>query len=254
MHIEIAKDYHALSVFTGKYIADSIRNQPNLVLGLPTGRTPIGVYHYLVKQVRQGSLSFKQVKTFNLDEYLGLSPEHPSSFASFMREHLFRHIDIDPENTHIPAGIITDAGLVCRQYEAKIAKAGGIDIQLLGLGQNGHIGFNEPGEAFESLTHVTELTLETRQINSSGFGSAEKVPRYAITMGLKTIMQARRILLMAVGEQKAEAVVQAIEGPVTAEVPASVLQLHPNCLWVLDVAAARLLSGQTLQRHRAAMI
>ena len=211
--------------------------QPDAVLGFATGSTPLGLYAELVRLCEAGDISFKDVTTFNLDEYVGLEPTHPQSYRYFMETNLFNHIDIDLANTHVPSGLDTSDEALSG-YDSSIAIAGGIELQLLGIGINGHIGFNEPGTPLESLTHVVTLTESTREANKRFFDSIDDVPTQAATMGIKTVMNARGIMLIALGENKADAVAATVRGPVTAECPASVLQLHPNCELYVDQAAA----------------
>lgn len=218
-------------------IASFVEADPACVLGLATGTTPIGLYADLVADFKAGKLSFAEVTTFNLDEYRGLAPEHDQSYRYFMKKHLFDHIDIDQARTHVPEGANPDADAVCAAYEQAIAEAGGVDLQLLGLGPNGHIGFNEPEEAFELETHVVDLTDNTIDANARFFASRDEVPRQAITMGIKSIMQARQILVVVSGESKADIVKAAFTGPVVPEVPASILQMHPDVVLVGDKAA-----------------
>lgn len=216
----------------------SVLNQkPNAVLGFATGSTPLDLYAELVELCKAGEISFKDVTTFNLDEYVGLEPTHDQSYRYFMDTNLFNHIDLDPAAVHIPSGIDTSAENLAA-YDAAIAQAGGVDMQLLGIGCNGHIGFNEPGTPLESLTHVVELTQNTREVNARFFNSLDEVPTHAATMGIKTVMNARKLVLIALGESKADAIAATINGPVTAEVPASVLQLHPDVVVFLDEGAA----------------
>jgi glucosamine-6-phosphate deaminase len=215
-----------------------IRRQPGSVLGLATGATPIGVYAALVRMHERGELDFSRVKTFNLDEYVGLAPEHPCSYREFMRRHLFSKVNLAPDNIHFPDGLARDIPAHCAEYEAAIVRAGGIDLQLLGIGREGHIGFNEPSSSLASRTRIKTLTPQTVKDNSVFFGSADKVPRHVITMGVGTIMDARHCLLLATGEAKAEAVARMVEGPISADLPASILQMHPVCTLVIDEAAA----------------
>ena len=215
-----------------------LNRKPNAVLGYATGSTPLGLYAQLAKLNHEGKLSFKNATTFNLDEYAGLDGAHDQSYRYFMNKNLFSHIDIPIENTHVPSGTDTaHAG----DYDKAIEAAGGIDLQLLGIGHDGHIGFNEPGTPFGSITHVVDLTPMTRQANARFFSSIDEVPTQAVSMGMKTIMNARGILFIALGADKAEIVKKMIQGDVTEEVPASVLQLHPNCEVYLDQGAASLL-------------
>ena len=207
------------------------------MLGFATGSTPLDLYAELVRLYEAGEISFKDVTTFNLDEYVGLEPTHDQSYRYFMDTNLFNLIDLDPAAVHIPSGIDTSAENLAA-YDAAIAQAGGVDMQLLGIGVNGHIGFNEPGTPLESLTHVVELTESTREANKRFFDSIDDVPTHAATMGIKTVMNAKKLMLIALGENKADAIAATINGPVTPEVPASVLQLHPDVVVFLDEGAA----------------
>lgn len=252
MKILIERDYDAMSKRAAVLVAEQIRLHPDLVLGLATGSTPLGMYRNLIELVRRGNLSFSAVTTFNLDEYLGLAPDHPQSYRTFMEEKLFRHIDIIPANTRVPQGLPDDIARHCDDYERQIAEHGGIDIQVLGIGRNGHIGFNEPGEEFGQLTHCVTLSDSTRQANARFFSPPAEVPTHAITMGLKSIMNARRVLLLASGADKSDAVRLAVCGDVTEAHPASVLQLHPNCVFVLDDAAAAKLPAEFRQNKEMA--
>ena len=217
-----------------------LSRKPNAVLGLATGSTPLGLYARLRALYEAGRISFKDATSFNLDEYVGLPPTHDQSYRYFMEHNLFSHIDLPHERISVPSGLDTSADALAG-YDAAIEAAGGIDLQLLGLGGNGHIGFNEPGTPFELGTHVVELTERTRRDNARFFASIDEVPTHAATMGVKTVMHARAILLLAFGQAKAEAVRASFAGPVTPEVPASVLQLHPNVTVFCDEEAAKLL-------------
>ena len=217
-----------------------IENKPNAVLGLATGSTPESLYAQLIERCNKGDVSFKNVTTFNLDEYAGLPTDHPQSYRYFMQDKLFDHIDINPANTHVPDAFNTTEDDMLA-YDKAIADAGGIDLQLLGIGVNGHIAFNEPGTPFNSLTHVVELTQETREVNSRFFNSLDEVPTHAICMGMKTIMNCQNIILIALGKNKAQAVHDTIYGEITPDCPASVLQLHPNVTVFADKEAASLL-------------
>lgn len=219
-------------------ISSLVSETPDCTLGLATGTTPIGLYDALVADYEQGSISFAQVKSFNLDEYRGLAGDHSQSYRYFMRTHLFDRVNIDQAHTHLPDGANPDGAAECEAYERAIEEAGGVDLQLLGIGHNGHIGFNEPADDFPVTTHVVDLTDDTIQANSRLFDSPDDVPRQAYTMGIGTIMKAREILLVATGSSKAEIVKEALFGPVRPQVPASVLQLHPNVTVVLDQEAA----------------
>jgi len=240
----ITRDYDEMSKLAAKMIADAIRAKPNIVLGLATGGTPEGCYKELVRMHKEEGLDFSQVVTFNLDEYVGLPPDHPQSYHYYMDVYLFNHVNIKRENTHIPDGMAKDLEKHCQEYEEMIKKAGGIDLQLLGIGRNGHIGFNEPGSPFDSRTRVVELTETTRRDNARFFKSIDEVPTHAVTMGLATIMEARKIILLASGENKADAIAKAVEGPKTTMVPASILQDHPDCTFIIDKEAASKLEGK----------
>lgn len=238
MKIIIKDDYAAMSRAAAGIIAGCVAMKPNCVLGLATGSTPIGLYAELVKDCKDGKISFAEVTSFNLDEYRGLSGDHNQSYRYFMQQNLFDHVDIKPEATHVPNGASEDFEAVCAAYDDAIAAAGGMDLQLLGLGHNGHIGFNEPCDHFPMATHKVELTESTINANSRLFNSIDEVPREAYTMGIGTIMKSRQVLVVANGKDKAEIVRKAFCGPVTPEVPASVLQMHPNVIVVLDKEAA----------------
>jgi len=212
--------------------------QPSAVLGLATGSTPVALYCELIRRHREEGLDFSQATTFNLDEYVGLSPEHPASYHRFMHEHFFDHVNVDRPRIHIPDGMAKDIPAFCREYEAAIIKAGGIDLQLLGIGNDGHIGFNEPSSSLGSRTRIKTLTENTVAANQRFFSSPQEVPQHVITMGVGTILEARTCLLLAFGEGKAEAVAAMAEGPVTAMCPASALQLHPQTVLIIDEAAA----------------
>ncbi|MEY2408987.1 MAG: glucosamine-6-phosphate deaminase [Verrucomicrobiota bacterium] len=217
-----------------RQIADS----PDSVLGLATGSTPIGVYALLAAMQARGEIDFSKVRTFNLDEYVGLGPDHPGSYRHFMREHLFGKVNIRFENTHVPDGLAKDVRKHCEDYEQAIRRAGGIDLQLLGLSRDGHIGFNEPSSSLASRTRLKTITPQTAADNVGVFGTAANVPRHVITMGIGTIMESRRVLIMATGAGKADVVTRMVEGPISADCPATVLQMHPSCMVVLDEAAA----------------
>ena len=220
-----------------RYVA-LLREKPDAILGGATGSTPLGLYAELARLCKAGEISFARARSFNLDEYVGLDGSHDQSYRYFMNENLFKHIDIDLANTRVPDGINT---AIAAEYDREIEAAGGIDLQLLGIGVDGHIGFNEPGTPWDSVTHVVELTENTREVNSRFFASLDEVPTHAVTMGIKTVMNARSIILMAIGKSKAEIVRAFIQGPVTTEVPASILQLHPAVEVYLDPEAAALL-------------
>ena len=234
MELVVTKDYAEMSETAAMIMADVVREKPGCVLGLATGSTPEGMYAELVRMYEEDGLDFSRVATYNLDEYRGLSHDHPQSYHYFMAQHLFNHINIRMENTHVPDGSNPDMEAACDEYEDAISLAGGVDMQLLGLGHNGHIGFNEPADEFVDTTNCVELTESTIKANSRLFDSIDDVPRQAYTMGIGTIMQARQILVVVSGKDKAEIVKKAFFGPVTPQVPASILQFHPNCTVVVD--------------------
>jgi glucosamine-6-phosphate deaminase len=223
---------------TAKILRRQIELKPDSVLGLATGSTPIPVYAELVAMHQRGELDFSRVATFNLDEYVGLPADHPCSYREFMREHFFSKVNIPRQNIHFPDGRAGDVAVHCAEYEEAIVRAGGIDLQLLGIGREGHIGFNEPSSSLASRTRIKTLTPQTLKDNAGCFGSPDQVPHHVITMGVGTIMDTRQCLLLATGEAKAEAVARMAEGPITADLPASILQLHPVCKLVVDEAAA----------------
>lgn len=237
MKIYMGEDYKGMSRKAANIISAQIILKPDCVLGLATGSTPIGTYDQLVNWYEKGDLDFSKVVTINLDEYKGLSGDNDQSYRYFMNKHLFSRINIYKENTYVPNGLEADSKKACQEYNDIITKCGGIDMQLLGLGHNGHIGFNEPGGAFEKETHCVNLTKSTIEANKRFFEKEEDVPRQAYTMGIKSIMQAKKILVVVSGEDKADIVKGAFTGPVTPEVPASVLQLHNDVTLVGDRAA-----------------
>lgn len=236
MEIYCARDYEGMSSKAADIVAERVKLDPSCVLGLATGSTPVGMYKQLVRRYQGGELDFSMVRTVNLDEYVGLSPTHEQSYRYFMQKNLFDHINIDPKNTHVPDGI-SDPEEECRRYNRVLYDFGKIDIQVLGLGHNGHIGFNEPSELFEKDTHVVDLQQSTIDANSRFFASRKDIPLRAITMGIGSIMRARRILMLVSGSDKADIVKTAFTGPVTPKVPASILQLHQNVIIVGDEAA-----------------
>ena len=241
MQIYRAKDYEDMSKKAANIIASQIVLKPGCVLGLATGSTPIGAYKNLVEKYEQGDLDFSQVTTVNLDEYKGLPRENDQSYYYFMHDNLFDHVNVKPENTHLPDGTKEDSDEECARYEELIRTLGGQDLQLLGLGHNGHIGFNEPDAIFEKATHCVDLQESTIEANKRFFASADDVPKQAYTMGIGTIMKAKKILLVASGKDKAEIVKKAFFGPVVPQVPASILQFHPDVTIVVDEDAASLL-------------
>lgn len=243
MRIINCHTYEAMSRKAADILAAKIQLKPNCVLGLATGTTPIGAYQGLIKKYESGSLDFSEVRTYNLDEYRGLTHEDPQSYHYFMNDQLFNHVNIDPANVHVPDGANTDADAACADYDRMVAEAGYCDLQLLGIGRNGHIGFNEPADEFSKGTHCVDLTESTIEANSRLFEKEEDVPRQAYTMGTQTIMNARCILVVANGENKAQAVRDMCFGPIVPTCPASILQLHPNVFVVCDDAALSLCEG-----------
>ena len=230
-------DYTAMSRQAANLISAQVIVKPNCVLGLATGSTPIGTYKQLIEWYNKGDLSFANVRSVNLDEYKGLSGDHDQSYRYFMQNNLFNHVDIDVANTSVPNGKAEGADAECAAYDAHIRELGGIDLQLLGMGHNGHIGFNEPADEFVGPTHVVELAQSTIDANKRFFASEADVPRQALTMGMAAILQARSVVVVVSGEDKAEIVHKAFFGPITPHVPASLLQLHPNVTVVGDEAA-----------------
>mgnify|MGYP000597595584 FL=1 len=240
LKIVSARDYDDMSRKAANIISAQVILKPDTVLGLATGSTPIGAYHQLIDWYKKGDVDFSQVRTYNLDEYRGLSHDDPQSYHYFMRDNFFDHINIDLNNTHVPDGANPDAEAACAEYDKMVADAGYPDLQLLGIGNNGHIGFNEPDDHFSKGTHCVDLTESTIKANSRLFEREEDVPRQAYTMGVQTIMLARRIVLVVSGENKAKTVREAFFGPVTPRVPASILQLHTDVSIVADEAALSL--------------
>lgn len=241
MRIIKAEDYYFMSRMAANIISAQIIMKPKCVLGLATGSTPLGTYAQLIEWYKKGDLDFSDVTTINLDEYKGLAPNNDQSYRYFMDTNLFDHININKENTYVPNGLETDSEKACNDYNDIIRCSGGVDLQLLGLGNNGHIGFNEPGEAFEKETHCVKLSESTVQANSRFFENIDDVPKEAYTMGIKSIMQAKKIVIVVNGEKKAQIVKEAFFGPVTPKVPASVLQLHNDVTLVGDREALSLL-------------
>ncbi len=237
MRFYVTEDYAQMSRRAASIIAAQVASKPDCVLGLATGSSPVGAYENLVKWNKDGTISFSEVRSVNLDEYIGLSPEHDQSYRYFMQSNLFDHVDIKPENTNVPNGLASDPEQAAVDYEKIIASMNGVDLQLLGLGHNGHIAFNEPCDEFIMDTHVVDLTESTIQANARFFASADEVPRQAMTMGIRSIMKAKKILVVVAGADKAEAVYKSFAGPVTPQVPASILQLHNDVTVVGDKAA-----------------
>jgi len=241
MRVIVEPTKEGVSRRAAQFVASLVRKRPNCVLGLATGGTPLGMYAELIRMHREEGLDFSRVVTFNLDEYVGLAATHPQSYRYFMQQNLFDHINIDPRDTHVPDGRALDFEAYCEQYERLISDEGGIDLQVLGIGSDGHIAFNEPGSSLGSRTRLKSLTEETVRDNARFFGSEEAVPRLAITMGVGTILESRQCLLLAAGAHKAKAIRETIEGPITAQITASALQLHRDVIAILDEEAARLL-------------
>lgn len=240
MKLIIVKDYQEVSKKAADIVIELIKGNKEAKLGLATGSSPIGLYRNLIDAYQQKEISFQDVTTFNLDEYVGISREHSQSYFSFMQENLFKHIDIDLDHVHLPDNDLDKISTIAKDYN-KLLKKNQLDLQVLGIGSNGHIGFNEPGTPFANETFIVDLDERTRKDNSRFFGSIEDVPKQAITMGIKNIMRAKHILLIASGKEKSEAVYQMIYGEITPDLPASVLQLHPHCTVIIDEDAAQLL-------------
>ena len=231
------KDYNAMSRRAASVIAGEVVHNPACLLGLATGSTPEGAYKYLVDWYKQGLISFQDVLSVNLDEYVGLAPDHDQSYRYFMQSNLFDHVDINPDNTRVPDGLTADPKAFCDGYDAYIRSMGYADLQLLGIGRNGHIGFNEPGDCFVKETHVVDLAESTIDANARFFASRDDVPKQAISMGMGAIMGAKKVLLCASGEEKADAIYHSVCGPITPKCPGSILQLHKNVVLVADEAA-----------------
>lgn len=241
MRVIVTKNYDELSKVAANEMAEVIKNKPEAVLGLATGGSPVGMYKELIKMNQAGEIDFSRVITINLDEYVGLSGEHPQSYRYFMNNILFNHINIDKNNTYVPNGLATNIEEECIEYDAKIAALGGTDVQLLGVGNNGHIAFNEPAEALVSGTHLTGLTDNTIKANARFFDSIDEVPKTAITMGLGGIMKSKKIIVIASGESKAKAVKEMVSGKISTKMPSSMLQMHRDVTVIVDEAAAKLL-------------
>ncbi|MCD7748957.1 MAG: glucosamine-6-phosphate deaminase [Oscillospiraceae bacterium] len=237
MRIYCTEDYASMSRKAANLLSAQVILKPESILGLATGSTPVGIYRQLAAWYRKGDLSFSQVRTVNLDEYVGLPASHPQSYHDFMQQNLFKDVDIDPASTYLPNGMAENLEEECCRYESLIRSLGPVDMQLLGMGRNGHIGFNEPSDDFPMFAHVVELAESTIQANARFFADPGQVPQRALTMGVGDIMRARQVLLVVSGSDKAEAVYRAFAGPITPQVPASVLQLHPEVTLVGDKAA-----------------
>jgi len=238
MEVVIKASYEEISQAAARFVAEIINNKPDAVLGLATGSTPLGLYKELVRIHKEEGLDFSHVTTFNLDEYVGLPADHAQSYHYFMRENLFQHVNIPPENIHIPSGTTRNYAAFCQWYEDRIEDCGGIDVQILGVGSDGHIAFNEPGSSLGSRTRIKTLAAQTIEDNARFFDKKEEVPIYAITMGVGTILEAAQCILLANGDSKADAIAAAIEGPVSSVCTASALQLHPEVTYFIDEAAA----------------
>ena len=238
MVVEVVPDYEAMSIRAAQLLALRIRELPTAVVGYATGSTPIGMYKELIRMHREDGLDFSRTTTFNLDEYVGLAPNHNQSYHWFMYHELFSHVNIDPSRIHIPDGVHDDLETHCVEYEEEIINSGGIDTQILGIGVNGHLGFNEPGSSLGSRTRIAALTEDTVKSNARFFNHVDDVPKRAITMGIATIMAAKTLVLLASGQNKAAAIQASLEGPVTAMMPASIVQFHPDVRVIIDEAAA----------------
>ena len=252
MRVRVFDSAASLARVAARDVARALAAQPTLVLGLPTGRTPVPLYRELVRLHRAGRVDFSRATTFNLDEFHGLRAVDPRSYRAFMWRHLFDHVNLSPRRIHIPDGAARDAARECERYERAIERAGGIDLMILGLGTNGHIGFNEPGRSLVARTHCTRLQPGTRRANAALFGNrASAVPREALSIGMATILHAKRVVLLATGASKARSVARMIEGPVTTRLPASFLQLHRNIeIWLDRAAAGRLGDPERVALHR----
>lgn len=238
MEVVIKPNYNEMSKLAGQMVAELLNTKPNAVLGMATGSTPLGLYQELVRLYDQGQIDFSRVITFNLDEYVGLPFNHPQSYAYFMQENFFQHVNVQPQNINVPSGTTSNYRAFCDWYEKRIAECGGIDLQILGIGSDGHIAFNEPTSSLSSRTRLKTLSKQTIDDNARFFDRREDVPVYAITMGVGTILEARQLLLVASGKSKARAIAQAVEGPVSSMITASALQLHQDATVIVDEEAA----------------
>ena len=247
MEIIIQSNCKEVNQLAARFVARVIGKKPNCVLGLATGNTPLMLYKELIRMHQKEGLNFSEVTTFNLDEYVGIPANHPSSYHTYMWEHFFKHINIQEHNVNIPDGMTPDVPAFCKKYEEAIKACGGIDLQILGIGSDGHIGFNEPTSSLASRTRIKTFTRQTIQDNSVFFTN-EKVPHHGITMGIGTIMEGRQCILLAFGKKKADAVARSIEGPVSSMVPASILQMHPNAIFIIDEDAAHKLQKRDYYR------
>ena len=246
MEVIIQRDYQQMSKVAARIVAEVLNTKPNAVLGMATGSTPLGLYQELVRLHKEEQLDFARVTTFNLDEYVGLTANHPQSYHYFMHEHFFQHVNIPRQNINIPSGTTSNYPAFCKWYEERITECGGIDLQILGIGSDGHIAFNEPTSSLSSRTRLKTLSKQTIDDNARFFEHREDVPVYAITMGVGTILDARKLVLVASGKSKAKAIAQAVEGPVTSMVTASALQLHRDAIVIVDEEAA---AGLTMRDY-----
>lgn len=249
MRVIIEKDYETASRRGAEFVAEIVRNKPDAVLGLATGSTPLGLYVELIRLHQEEGLDFSKVTTFNLDEYYGLLPGHDQSYHYFMQSNLLDHINISPAKINVPSGLASNVEAFCENYERMIADAGGIDVQILGIGVDGHIAFNEPGSSLSSRTRLKTLTEETIEDNARFFSRPEEVPRFAITMGIGTILEARKCIMLASGLRKAAVIAEAVEGPVTAQITASALQLHSDVIVIVDEEAGSSLKRRNYYLH-----
>lgn len=250
LQTRVLPDYEAMSAAAADVVASRLRDEPNAVFMVPTGTTPLGMYRRLVAMHEEEGLSFARATFFNLDEYLGLPPDHPASYHVYMRENFYGLVDVDPGRVHVPDGFAPDPEAECGRYEREIRAAGGVDLCVLGIGRNGHIGFNEPGASFDSRTRVVRLAETTRLVNATDF-EGERAPERAISVGMRTISDSREVLLLASGANKARAVAAAVGGEVSEEVPASALRRHPNVSFFLDRDAASTLGGSVAEERPA---
>ena len=249
MRVIIEKNYEFMSKRAAEIIAEQIREKPDSVLGLATGFTPLGTYKELIGMYKEEGLDFSRVTTFNLDEYYPIPSTHPQSYHYYMQKEFFKHININPDHTYILDGLVKDVKAFCRWYEEEIKKVGGIDLQLLGIGRDGHIGFNEPGSSLGSRTRIKTLDAATIEDNARFFGKKEDVPKYAITMGVGTIMDSLRCLLLASGSDKSKVLAKAIEGPITAQITASILQMHKDLIVIAYEKASKDLKNKEYYKH-----
>jgi glucosamine-6-phosphate deaminase len=243
LDIVVVENDAAFVSFAADQVCGVIKDKPDAVLGLATGSTPIGLYAELVKRYQATEVDFSQIRTFNLDEYVGLAGDHPQSYRQYMHQHLFSKVNLQAGNTYLPSGIATDLEAEAARYDALLERLGPVDLQILGIGENAHIAFNEPGTPFSSSTHVVDLTESTIEANARFFASRDEVPRQAVTMGIASILRARRVMLLAQGDKKAEAIRLSLEEEMTPQVPASALQSHPSVLVVVDRPAASRLAA-----------